>query len=110
MVMYRGMPKATKAELAYLAQVKELPCCVCPEAPGRDQQSPTEAHHIVQGKRLGHFFCLPLCAEHHELVTSARWMFEQIFSSQRSLWEKTNAKLGVSREWPASKVVPRRVA
>lgn len=99
MVAYKGMKKATKAELAHLARVKEMPCLVC--AKGK-QIDPTEVHHIVVGsRRLGHFFVLPLCTFHHVRV---------YLLSQRRLWQALNVKMGIEREWPASKIVPRRVA
>lgn len=100
MVMYKGMKKATKAEKAHLARVKELDCCVCTMG----QRTTTEVHHIlIGGKRAGHFYVLPLCHFHHEGVRTLK-------DHERLLWESTNAKLGVSREWPESKIVARRTA
>ncbi len=100
MVMYRGMPKATPEELAHLARVKQLPCCLC--IPGA-QRSATEVHHIKRGnKRLGHFYVLPYCKFTHHANASYYTYHE------RALWQKLNDELGVVRDWPISKVITRR--
>lgn len=99
MVMYRGMKKATLEERAHMARVKQLPCCVGHML----QMQPTEVHHIVRGKRLGHFYVIPLCGDCHGAV-------HLLHDIEQKLWEETNAKLGVIREWPESKIVARRTA
>ncbi len=48
--------KLNKAERAYLAMVKSLPCGVC-GVEGR-----TEAHHIIQHRQ---YLCVPLCDDCH---------------------------------------------
>lgn len=100
MVTYRGMPKASKEELAHLERVRALPCCMC--LPG-EQNSITEAHHILSGgRRLGHFFVIPLCkGKHHENVHLLRG------EATQQLWRQVNATLGITRDWPASKIIPR---
>lgn len=108
--MYPGQPRATPAERAHLALVRSLPCCVC--NPGL-QNSPTEAQHLLlNGRRMGHYFTIPLCrTPHHAFVTRFRKLFEQTHGEQRALWEETMAKLGVTGvEWPLSKIVARVVA
>jgi hypothetical protein len=54
---------------AYLARVRELPCCVC-EAFGGPQLSPTTAHHPIHGRygtRKAHDYkAIPLCDGHHQ--------------------------------------------
>jgi hypothetical protein len=102
MVMYRGMPKATLEELEHLARVKLLPCCLC--LPG-EQRSRTEVHHIKRGnKRLGHFYVLPYCKIKHHANASYYTYHE------RDLWQRLNDELGIVRQWPMSKLVPRSVA
>lgn len=51
---------ATKLEKAHLEWVKSQPCICCCKPP------PSIAHHIVEGKRLGHYFTIPLCDLHHK--------------------------------------------
>ena len=46
----------SKAESAWLAEVKSLPCAVC-DAPG-----PSEAHHTEQGN---HYTTIALCIDCH---------------------------------------------
>ena len=49
--------KLSKAERAYLACIKEMPCGVC------DAAGPSDAHHIVQGLQ---YLCIPLCKDCHQ--------------------------------------------
>lgn len=98
MVAYKGMPKATLEELLHMSIVKQLPCCHCVS-----QKTPTQVHHItVGGRRLGHFYVLPECQECHALPH-----FE---AEMREKWEAQNQQMDVQREWPESKIVPRRSA
>ncbi len=103
MVAYKGMTKAIPEELAFMAIVKFLPCCICAYPQAQMQKSPTQVHHIVRGKRLGHFYVLPICEYHHYRIRNYRHL-------EQRLWEALNKLLATGREWPASKVVPRRVA
>lgn len=64
-------PKPTREarDPAYLARVRELPCCIC-EAFGEVQLSPTAAHHVYSD-RWGTFktpdrHAIPLCEGHHQ--------------------------------------------
>lgn len=60
-------PKA-KPDPAYLARVRELPCCIC-EAFGEPQLSPTAAHHPIHGRhsqvKVPDCMAVPLCEGHH---------------------------------------------
>ena len=49
--------KLTKAERAYLASIKSMPCGVCGHPP------PSDAHHIEQHKQ---YLCIPLCKDCHQ--------------------------------------------
>src|SRR6266849_5797626 len=101
MVVYKGMPRATAPERAHMARVKALPCCICVD----DQRSPTEVHHLVSGnKRMGHFFVIPLCGECHRQIHQISLRCQQLW------WIESNEQLGITRDWPASKIVPRSVA
>lgn len=48
--------KHTKAGLAHIARVKELPCSVC------DSAGPSDAHHIKQNDA---WTCVALCVDCH---------------------------------------------
>lgn len=100
MVWYAGKAKATPEEKAYMARLKNLPCCVClPE----EQKTPTECHHITLGsRRIGNFFCLPLCREHHQKVHLLGIVLV------KRLWRLVNETLGIQRSWPQSRIVSRR--
>lgn len=102
MVMWKGQPRATPEELEYLARVRQLPCCVC--LPG-EQDSPTEGHHcLVGGKRIGHFFVIPLCRNlHHKQVHMLG------HAMQKQLVREVHETLGITgHPWPLSKLVARR--
>jgi hypothetical protein len=49
--------KLNAAERLHLALVKELPCSVC------DQEGPSDAHHIKQGRQ---YTCVALCKSCHQ--------------------------------------------
>jgi hypothetical protein len=61
-------PKA-KPDPAYLASVRELPCCIC-QAFGEPQLSPTAAHHVIHGRygqrKTPDCMAIPLCEGHHQ--------------------------------------------
>jgi len=83
-----------------MSRVKALPCCVClPD----EQKSRTEVHHITQGsRRVGNFYCLPLCAHHHLNVHLLGIVLV------KRLWSLVNETLGIQRAWPQSKIISRR--
>jgi len=60
---------APKADHAYLAKVRELPCCIC-EAFGEPQLSATTAHHPIHGRfsqrKTPDRMAIPLCDGHHQ--------------------------------------------
>ena len=98
-VQYLGQPKITAGEQQHLAAVRELPCCICLEG---EQQTPTQAHHLlIGGRRVGHYYVLPLCEHHHGLVYLLRE------ADRRRLFYEVNETLQVERDWPKSKVVAR---
>lgn len=99
MVAYKGMPEATKDELAHLERVKQLPCCLClPD----EQTSITEAHHMKSGgKRMGHYYVLPYCKDvHHKNA-------HRYTRDEHTHWRFINETLGIRRTLPQSKIVPR---
>lgn len=62
-------PAKAKPNPAYLARVRELPCCIC-EAFGEMQASPTTAHHVICGRygtrKTPDEMAIPLCDGHHQ--------------------------------------------
>lgn len=73
----RSCPKPTKQtkerpsgkDPAYLAALRELPCCIC-RGWGMVQMSPTQAHHTICGRTPGRKTpdrqAIPLCEDHHQ--------------------------------------------
>ena len=65
---YQKQPKA-RPDPAYLAKVRQLPCCIC-EAFGFHQTSPTAAHHPIHGRygsrKSPDCMAIPLCEGHHQ--------------------------------------------
>lgn len=65
---FQKQPKA-KPDPAYLAAVRQLPCCVC-EAFGEAQNSATTAHHPIMGRystrKVPDRMAIPLCDGHHQ--------------------------------------------
>jgi hypothetical protein len=103
MVAYKGMPKATDEELALMALIKQLPCCICSHPQAIEQKSPTQVHHIVRSKRLGHSYVLPVCEDHHRRIGKYRHLEQQ-------LWEALMERLKITHiAWPESKIVQRRI-
>jgi hypothetical protein len=103
MVAYHNMPRCTLEEKLWLSLIKLRPCCVCAYPPVCQQTSPTQVHHLlIGGRRIGHFWVLPICADHHAII----WCYRHL---EQRLWEKQNQEMGISREWPASKIVPRPI-
>ena len=114
----------TKLEELRIQRMMQLGCVMCAvlELPYTAQ----ECHHIVQGnRRLGHWFTLPLCRGHHQGdwtfeqrimiprgklvgIYSGSKLFEPVYGTERELWERVQARLGLS--WPESKILPRRAA
>lgn len=48
-----------KLERTYMDAVQRIGCLIC--------GNPAQVHHINSGgRRIGHFFTLPLCPDHHE--------------------------------------------
>ncbi len=116
----------TKAERERINLLMRLacPCCIASVYTGNEQR---ECHHITEGnKRLGHWYTIGLCRGHHVgtfserqrlmiddkhlvSVTYHKRSFVAVFGTEREIWEQQQAKLGLSAEWPTSKILPRRI-
>lgn len=114
---HKNMVGATKAEKARFLQILALGCVIC----GHDNHnSKLEIHHLIEGnKRMGHGYTICLCAYHHRGVGQVHAQtalshgskpFTQAYGTQRSLWEATQRRLGLEIDWPASKILPRRIS
>lgn len=81
----------TKADKEHLLFIKSMRCCAC----GRS--APSEAHHITQcGRRLGHYYTIPLCHECHEgkfSIGNAKKQFIAKYGTELELLEKVKSKL-----------------
>lgn len=108
------MPKKppTAAESAHMERVQRCGCVVCRLSYGAYVEA--QVHHMTAGgRRLGHFFVLPLCPWHHEAVPSngltpdymrklygpsfaeSREEFETTFGTEEYLLEQTKKWLGL---------------
>jgi Recombination enhancement, RecA-dependent nuclease len=117
-MMHKNHVGASKAEKERFVQILSLGCAIC----GHDNHgSKLEIHHLIDaGRRMGHNFSICLCEWHHRrsgpknhlkpvsLVDGSK-PFTQAYSSQRSLWEATQRRLGLPINWPGTKVLPRRM-
>jgi len=76
----------TAKEIAHLLFVKSCPCITCAAPP------PSQAHHITSGgRRLGHYYCLPLCYECHEgkfSIGNSKKSFVAKYGAEMLLLEK----------------------
>lgn len=115
-MMSRGQKPPTKQECARIDRLRILGCICCRLTFG--QYHPCEEiHHIVKGgKRLGHWFTLPLCRLHHQgRAKSGFWTsiaqgskaFAAVHGTEIDLWMKCQHMLELSDELPISKRVPR---
>jgi Recombination enhancement, RecA-dependent nuclease len=87
-----------------------------------------ECHHILSGgRRMGHWYTIPLCRGHHQgdwspeqielieprmlvAISDGRKAFVAAYPSERELWELVQVRLRLPRVWPVSKILPRNVA
>lgn len=107
----------TKAERERLNRLSDIGCICCLLSFG-DKNPIYEVHHIVQTKRLGHWYTLPLCVRHHRIryqgglwtsIADGSKAFQKYHGTELDLWLKVQHMLNLSDELPASKIVPRRV-
>lgn len=109
-------------ERSRIDRMLRLGCIVCRHF---SNDSQAEVHHLTDGgRRLGHWYTLPLCPGHHRgvwcghrkgcclkdpghSIESGRRVFEQAYGSQRVLWEEVQQFLGLEAKWPDSKITSR---
>ena len=97
-------PKA-KPDPAYLARVRELPCCIC-DAYGEPQYTPTTAHHPIHGRfsqrKVPDGMAIPLCADHHQnggngkvALHSEPTKWKRLYGEDHEYIDITQDRLGV---------------
>jgi hypothetical protein len=119
-------PKPTKAEQERIDCMKFLGCPACASL-GIPNVNRLELHHLILGnKRMGHWFSIFLCAQHHrgsfweELwgvipneyqvsIADGRKAFNAKYPTERQMWEGVQKRLKLSTDWPVSKVLPRNL-
>lgn len=98
----------TKAEAARIERMKRLGCLCCGGQP--------EVHHItVGGRRLGHWWTLPICPGCHRgvwdtgepSIDGGRKPFEKRFGTEKELFRQVQARLKLPFSWPESKIFRR---
>jgi hypothetical protein len=100
----RSIPAPTKAESERLSLIGMFGCIVCRLRWKTRPFQPCEPHHINEGGRnISHWHTLPLCAWHHRGVCYSN-------VTERYNWTVVQRFFRLDRTWPASKILPRRVA
>lgn len=109
--------KPTQREQARFDMFPALGCICCLLRFGTTNLS-YDVHHIISGgRRLGHWWSLPLCPQHHRYKGTGPWTsiangskaFSRIHGTELDLWLKVQHILNLDDEFPPSKIVPRRV-
>lgn len=119
-----GIP--TKAARMRIERMKPIGCLACAHI-GLLNLEHLELHHLLEGgRRLGHLYSFFLCRGHHQgdwsdtqliqlladyrvSISDGRKRFIQIYGTERRLWERVQVTINDATEWPASKILPRRV-
>lgn len=113
----------TKYEAERIEAMKRLGCVAC--AVLGIPYADIEIHHILDGgRRMGHWFTIPLCAGHHQgrftalqrdlidekqqvAISDGRKLFNAVYGTERQLWDRVQTRLKLPKVWPVSKIVPR---
>lgn len=125
--MMHSTRKPTKYEAERIEAMMRLGC-VCCAMLGLPHIA-EECHHILSGgRRMGHWFTLPLCRGHHQgyfndeqralippekliAISDGSKLFDATYSPQRKLWEVIQDRLKLPKIWPvSSKILPRKIA
>ena len=109
----------TKAEQERLDLLRNVGCICCLMRFGSEVPE-YEIHHIVQGdRRLGHWYTLPLCFNHHRgKMLSGDWTsiaqgskaFSKVHGTELEIWGKLQRMLGLDDTLPPTKIVSRSLA
>lgn len=123
--MRTALSRPTKYEAERIEAMMRLGCSACAFL-GLPQVA-HECHHILDfGRRMGHWFTLPLCRGHHQgdwsaeqrevihprlqvAISDGRKAFTAVYPSERMLWETVQDRLKLPKIWKlSSKILPRR--
>lgn len=125
-MMSRNQPRPTKAEQIRITIMVSQGCVLTWAKFGRKEKA--ECHHIIMpGKRLGHWYTIPLSPWYHRKIcergkTEAQMRAEYGASladgkrafvashhyTELELWQKLQVAMGLDDSLPATKIVPRR--
>lgn len=126
-MMSRGQPRPTKEEAQRMKIIKQMGCMLTWAKFGEKKYA--EIHHIIMpGKRLGHWYTIPLSPWYHqrtcELGKTESEMRAQYGASLKDgskafvashhyteleLWQKLQVVLGLDDSLPPTKIIPRRM-
>lgn len=125
--MYTALRQPTKYEAERIEAMMRLGCVACAHI--GIVYVAHECHHILSGgRRMGHWFTLPLCRGHHQgdwsgaqrecipdkqrvAISDGRKLFNAVYNSERKLWEVVQDRLHLPKVWPvSSKILPRKIA
>lgn len=110
-------PPPNKAERERITRMKaEIGCICCILSLGIRSRC-DEVHHIISGnKRMGHWYTLPLCRQHHQggeagiqwtSVAQGSKAFTRAHGTQIDLWLKIQHMLNLPDDLPPSKIFKR---
>lgn len=115
MVVKTSTGKPTKIEADRIDDFRRVGCIACRSTLGVFNPS-YDVHHIVRGnRRLGHWFTIPLCPQHHRYndkrgewtsIAHGSRAFERVHGSELQLWQKTQYLLGLSQQLPSTLTSP----
>lgn len=122
--MKHSTGKPTREEAARIKLIMGMSCAAC-ALHGDLSKRALECHHIVRdGKRLGHWWTIPLCKGHHQgqwdkknpqpaqvAICDGRKAFRRAHGGLDDLgiWQRMQVILGMDDSLPASKILPRRL-
>lgn len=117
----------TKADRLRIERIRSIGCVACAHV-GLPNFERLELNHLLDGgRRMGHAFSIFLCRGHHQgdlwserqltqlepeqrvSIKHGRKAFAEVFGTERSLWERAQVTINDPTEWPASKLVARRL-
>lgn len=106
--------------------ISRLACLACESIAIANLRN-IEVHHIlIGGHRAGDWYTIPLCSGHHQghwtrdqimriepvlrvSIADGRPLFTMRYPSERVMWEGLQDRLGLPKNWPQSKILPRKV-
>lgn len=114
----------TKYEAERITAMLKLGCVCCSQL--FIWNIAVDVHHIIiGGKRVSHWYTLPICPGHHRgvwtpeqvevipplaliAISDGSKRFNRIYGTQRELWVTVQHRLELPAIWPITKILPRR--